>query len=126
MRCTALLKSTVQKTLGGCGERKRRSLLIQLLVYLLIGSIITYYNSVDGSLSVIRLSSAKWPTRNARVILVNPRCLSPSFPAAVAPSSQITCVLFLLNIVFATALPSQNLKQASLFLGLEFALNMKF
>ena len=73
-----------------------------------------------------RLSSAKWPTRNACVILVNPRCLSPSFPAAVAPSSQITCVLFLLNLVFATALPSQNLKQASLFLGLEFALNVKF
>lgn len=52
--------------------------------------------------------------------------MSPSFPAAVAPSSQITCVLFLLNLVFATALPSQNLKQASLFLGLEFALNVKF
>jgi len=35
------------KTLGGCGERKRRSPLIQVLVYLLIGSIITYRNSVD-------------------------------------------------------------------------------
>ena len=58
--------------------------LIQLLVYLLIGSIITYRNSVDGTLSVIRLSSAKWSTRNARVILLNPRCLSPFFPATAA------------------------------------------
>lgn len=114
------------KTRGGCGERKRRSPLIQLLVYLLIGSIITYRNSVDGSLSVIRLSPAKWPTRNARVILLNPRCLSPSFPATAAPSSRITCVLFLLNLVFVTALPSQNLNQATLFLGSEFALNLKF
>ena len=35
------------KTRSGCGERKHRSPLIQLLLYLLIGSIITYRNSVD-------------------------------------------------------------------------------
>ena len=44
------------KTRGAVERGTGRSPLIQLLVYLLTGSIITYRNSVDGSLSVIRLS----------------------------------------------------------------------
>lgn len=124
MRCTALLKSTVWKRVAAV-ER---------------GSIGAHWSSSCYTFSL----EASLPTAIVWIIISHPFVISKIananracnfgestmsltfFPAIAAPSSQITCVLFLLNLVFATALLPQNLKQAALLLQLEFAPNPKF
>lgn len=81
------------KTLGGCGERKRRSPLIQLLVYLLIGSIITYRNSVD------HYQSSVCHQKNGQCeSLVWFWCLSPSFPPSRLPLPRSRAAYFCLTL----------------------------